>query len=288
MAFPAGCYPRSQKPLSVPFVGPLDAYATGALEFHSIYQRLLASFTEALFEVRRSSDDETLWIEPLANGLFDSATLLSFCGAGDGYVTQVAGQLNGYNLVQPLAALQRRIVTAGVLETFADGTPSMRATSADTQGYYTEAFSSQSSSSASLFSIASITGGSTGVPGIGGIVTDSGWDWWGNALGICQQATNERVQYGQAGAAIDITFSDKLSLCAAFDGAHISLRNGGTVVSEAYTNGLSSVQRILAAGCRSVGYYYSGSSDGWQASAAYLSANTGNQQAIMAALEGML
>lgn len=29
MSFPIGCYPKSQKPLSVPFVGPLDAFTTG-------------------------------------------------------------------------------------------------------------------------------------------------------------------------------------------------------------------------------------------------------------------
>lgn len=276
----------ASRPLTVPFVGPLNDWKTDGVEFHSIYQRLLTSFTGDLFQVRRSLDDEPLWIPALPSGLFDSALLLSFCAGTDGYVAAVSGQLNGYHLIQPTASLQRRIVTAGALETFDDGSPCMRATAADTQGYYTDTFTAQTSVGASVFAIADYTSGSAVGVGLASIVTASGWDYYGNACGLSQQSLNARIAEGQGGAAIDFSFGTKFVSCASFDGTNSTIRVNNLTASAAYTGGLSNVQRILAAGARSAINYYSGSSDGWQAQAVYLDPKTADQLAIMAALEG--
>lgn len=284
----------TSRSFSLPFVGPLDGYVSDLVESYSVYQRLLSGYAGPLFQVRRGSDGAELGIGYGSDGKINTPALLSFCGTGDGWVTRVFGQKNGYDLIQSTAAAQRRIVTGGVLETFADGTPCMRATVVDTQGYYTDTFALHTGTAASLFVIGSITSGSSQRAVMGALVSDTGYDYWSNALGVGQQDSNSRVTAEQnAGpSGLDITFGTKLSCCAAFDGTNITMRAdpvsyGAAYSSFAYTAGLSNVQRILAAGCISVGNYYSGSSDGWQGQAVYYDAKAADQLAIMGGLEGV-
>ena len=270
------------------FVGPLDAYASGGVEFYSIYQRLRSSFTGSLLRVRRSSDDAELDIGYGSDNKLDTAALLAFCGASEGWVVQVMGQLNGLHLIQPSPGLQRRIVTGGVVDAFADGTPCMRATSADTQGYYTDLFTSYTGNAASIFAVGSITAGTASSAAIGALVSDAGYASWGNALGMGQQDTNQRISSYQNGGAtgIDFVFGSKHSWCVDLDGTNTHCRQGATQNTGAYTSGLSNVQRILAAGCYQVSTHQSGSSDGWQGMAVYFNTKAADQLAIMAALEG--
>jgi hypothetical protein len=66
--------------------------------------------------VRRSSDNTEQDIGFVWNRL-DTASLLSFVGAGNGFVTTWYDQSgNGYNITQGAAAAQPRIVNGGVLE----------------------------------------------------------------------------------------------------------------------------------------------------------------------------
>lgn len=118
MAFPAGCYPKSQKPLSVPFVGPLDAYATGLGGAYSVARRLLTSYTGTLIRVRRDSDGTEADIGFDADGLLDEVGLLTFVGAGSGYLVKLYDQSGaGYDLVQATASDQMTVAASGVVVT---------------------------------------------------------------------------------------------------------------------------------------------------------------------------
>jgi hypothetical protein len=101
------------------FVGPLDAYSSNLVLADSVAQRLLTSFTGPLFNVRRSSDNSSQDIYPLASGLIDTNALLSFCGSGSGFITKTYNQVPGGSANDPTqstSALQPRIVNAGTLD----------------------------------------------------------------------------------------------------------------------------------------------------------------------------
>lgn len=116
MPFPPGCYPKSQKPLSVPFVGALDAFTSGLILALSLCRRLLTAYTGPLIRVRRSSDDDEADFYPQSNGFLDAAAVLAFCGAGDGFVTNIYLQGgDGADAVQATTSLQCKIVAAGTL-----------------------------------------------------------------------------------------------------------------------------------------------------------------------------
>ncbi len=102
------------------FVGALDAYTTNLDAAWSVSRRLLASYSGSLIRVRRSSDNTEQDIGYVAaTGLLDTASLLSFVGAGNGFVCKVYSQSGGStkDFVQTTAAAQMRIVNAGSLVT---------------------------------------------------------------------------------------------------------------------------------------------------------------------------
>jgi hypothetical protein len=74
-----------------PFVGPLDAYATGGLAIWGLSYRLFTSYTGPLFRVRRTGDDE-LDIEAKPNGLYDLTTLSDFVGSDPWWFSQFYDQ----------------------------------------------------------------------------------------------------------------------------------------------------------------------------------------------------
>jgi len=97
------------------FVGLLDTYP-GASVAYSL--RLLSStYAGSAIRVRRSSDNTEQNIG-FSSGELDTAALLSFCGAGNGFVTTFYDQSgNAKNSVQTSAGSQPRIVLSGSLET---------------------------------------------------------------------------------------------------------------------------------------------------------------------------
>ena len=98
------------------FTGLLDEYG-GAAAAYSV-RRLSSSYSGSLIEVRRSSDNTTQDIDYDANGELDTTALLSFVGAGDGFVRTWYDQSgNGNNAQQTTTSAQTRIVASGVLET---------------------------------------------------------------------------------------------------------------------------------------------------------------------------
>lgn len=94
------------------FTGLLDTYS-GAAAAYSV--RLLSStYAGSAIRVRRSSDNTEQNIGFDSSGNLDTASLLSFCGAGNGFVTTWYDQSgNGNNATQTTAANQPQIVSAG-------------------------------------------------------------------------------------------------------------------------------------------------------------------------------
>lgn len=91
----------------------LDLIATAALAAYST-RKVRSAYSGAALRVRRSSNNAEQDIGFAGNAL-DSAALLAFVGAGDGFVTAWYDQTgNGYHLTQAIATRQYGIVTAGV------------------------------------------------------------------------------------------------------------------------------------------------------------------------------
>jgi len=98
------------------FTGLLDEYG-GAAAAYSV-RRLSSTYEGELIEVRRSSDNTTQDIGYDSNGDLDTASLLLFVGAGDGFVrTWYDQSSNANNATQTTAASQPRIVINGSLVT---------------------------------------------------------------------------------------------------------------------------------------------------------------------------
>jgi hypothetical protein len=102
----------------------LDAYPNAATAYS--VRKLRTLYTGNCIRVRRSSDNVEQNIGFVNNEL-DTASLLSFVGANDGFVTTWFDQSGGAsNLTQTTAANQPRIVSSGTIEVNANGKPAVR------------------------------------------------------------------------------------------------------------------------------------------------------------------
>jgi len=94
----------------------LDQYS-GASAAYSL-RKLRNAYSGSAIRVRRSSDNSELNIGFDASGNLDTVSLLSFVGAGDGFVSIWYDQSgNGKNATQPSSANQPQIVVSGTLQT---------------------------------------------------------------------------------------------------------------------------------------------------------------------------
>lgn len=92
----------------------LDSYPNASAAYS--LRLLRGAYTGNCIRVRRSSDNSEQNIG-FFNGLLDTTSLLSFVGAGDGFITTWYDQSgNGLNLTQATAGNQPRIVTGGSTE----------------------------------------------------------------------------------------------------------------------------------------------------------------------------
>jgi hypothetical protein len=92
----------------------LDEFPNAAAAYS--LRLLSSSYTGNCIEVRRSSDNALQNIG-FVNGVLDTASLLSFVGAGNGFVRTWYDQgNNGWNIIQPSNSNQPRIVSSGVAE----------------------------------------------------------------------------------------------------------------------------------------------------------------------------
>jgi hypothetical protein len=99
----------------IPVTPVLDTYSS-ALEAYSL-RLLRTAYAGNAIRVRRSSDNAEQNIG-FVNGYLDTSSLLTFVGAGNGFITTWYDQSgNGRNVTQTTAGNQPRIVTSGVLLT---------------------------------------------------------------------------------------------------------------------------------------------------------------------------
>jgi len=107
--------------LSNIFGNPAAGYSLRKLTPNSVY-------SGAAIRVRRSSDNteqDIDFVSSLANAIIDTTALLTFVGAGDGFVTVFYNQNgSGEDLTQTTASNQPRIVLSGVVDTL-NGLPSL-------------------------------------------------------------------------------------------------------------------------------------------------------------------
>lgn len=97
------------------FTGLLDTYPSAAVAYS--LRQLSSTYTGNAIRVRRSSDNAEQDFGFVDNVL-DTASLLTFCGAGNGFVTTWYDQSgNANNGVQTTAINQARIVSSGSLIT---------------------------------------------------------------------------------------------------------------------------------------------------------------------------
>mgnify|MGYP003118111579 CR=1 FL=1 len=100
----------------------LDTYS-GASVAYSL-RKLSSTYSGSAIRVRRSSDNTEQDIG-FASNVLDTASLLSFVGSNDGYVTTWYDQSgNGLNVTQSTANLQPTIVSSGVVVTM-NGKPAI-------------------------------------------------------------------------------------------------------------------------------------------------------------------
>jgi hypothetical protein len=101
----------------------LDDYS-GASHAYSVARLLRTAYAGNCIRVRRSSDNTEQNIG-FSGGLLDTVSLLSFCGAGNGFVKTLYDQSgNGYDFSQTTMSAQPRIVASGVVDTL-NSYPSM-------------------------------------------------------------------------------------------------------------------------------------------------------------------
>ena len=108
-----------------PGPGLLDRAGVKALAAFSLVERLRLAYRGPLVTVRRSSDNATLDIGAIANtGKLNRLQLLSFCGAGNGFVTKLWDQSgSGKHITQSTTSFQPQIVSSGALLTIGTKTP---------------------------------------------------------------------------------------------------------------------------------------------------------------------
>jgi hypothetical protein len=102
----------------------LDLYPNAAVAYS--LRKLRTLYTGNAIRVRRSSDNTEQNIGFTALGNLDTATLLSFCGSGNGFVTTWYDQSgSGKNAIQTTAANQPQIVNGGSILVDANNKPQL-------------------------------------------------------------------------------------------------------------------------------------------------------------------
>jgi hypothetical protein len=92
----------------------LDAYGTPVVWYEMV--KRFSAYSGACIRVRRSSDNAEQDIN-FVNDLLDTASLLSFVGAGNGFVTTFYTQVGTKNVTNAVATQQPQIVSSGALIT---------------------------------------------------------------------------------------------------------------------------------------------------------------------------
>ena len=174
----------------------LDLYPGASF---AISLRKLSSFATSAIRVRRGSDSAELDIGFVGNDL-DAASLLAFCGGGDGFVTKWYDQSgNGRDAVNFTAAQQESVVTSGVVET--SGSKPAVAGLAKTFGYNT-GFTGLSEKS--VFAVADTSTGISATLSARVITSYSGSSSVNNEYVLDHQRDTNTLRYLDGGTSIVI------------------------------------------------------------------------------------
>jgi len=114
----------------------LDTFTGASLGLSLV--RLRKEYTGFCIKVRRSSDNAELDIG-FVDGVLDIATLLTFVGSGNGFVSIIYDQVGSNNMVQNTASLQGQIVSNG--EVILKGGKPCIIRSSDNDGGYLSTYS---------------------------------------------------------------------------------------------------------------------------------------------------
>ena len=116
------------------YFGILDLYGNAAAAW-SVSRKLRAGYNGYAINVRRSSDNTSINVGFNGDGTLDTASMLTFCGAGDGFVATIYDQSgNGLDRTQVYPLPQSKIVSSGSLVTL-NGKPAIDFSG--TSAYYT-------------------------------------------------------------------------------------------------------------------------------------------------------
>lgn len=213
-------------PTTTPFTGLLDTYPNAAAAYS--LRQLRSAYTGNAIRVRRSSDNTEQDFGFVSNVL-DTASLLTFCGAGNGFVTTWYDQSgNANNGVQTTAANQPQIVSSGAMVTvngknsmiFDGSIDSFNLTSTITVGTsnYQSFVGKRDATARALF-------------GLANGITGSGY-FWGLGTDNNYYLQAKTTQY-QASTTTDSTISQLLLTGLNNAGTMSMFKNGNTITSSA-------------------------------------------------------
>jgi hypothetical protein len=169
-------------PIESSYTYILDGLSSSATAAFSL-RKLRTSYAGSAIKVRRSSDNTEQDIGFVDN-LLDTASLLTFCGAGDGFIRTWYDQTgNARHLQQATNANQPRIVAAGAVEAAINSKPAIQALSASQHFMTGPAISNLISAAnyATVMAARPISAPAPGVPYLnGGFYCDSAGYFWCN------------------------------------------------------------------------------------------------------------
>ncbi len=266
-------------------MGALDAYTTNLDAAWSVSRRLLASYSGSLIRVRRSSDNTEQDIGYVAaTGLLDTAALLSFVGAGNGFVCKVYAQSggSGKDLLQTIAASQLRVVNAGSLVTVGtNNRAAAEVVSGSTQFMTTAAFTALTGSSLTISAFFRATANILAGRLVGGAQTgqnDSGIGGW-----LAAYLASPGIKSFDAGdkASLSVSMPVNLSYSSLSISTGHTLRIAGSSNTSSFTAAAKNIQHWLLF-CYSTSIGQSHTGDMFGEASAWTANRDSDQAAIIA------
>ena len=219
----------------------LDTYS-GAAAAYSL-RKLRSAYSGNAIRVRRSSDNTEQDFGFVAN-ILDTASLLTFVGAGNGFVTTWYDQSgNANNATMSTAANQPQIVSSGAMITI-NGKNSMSFDGANDSFSLTSTISVATSSFNSFVGKRAVSGRRLG--GLtGGIGQSYFWGLWTDN----NYYLNAKTNFSQASSSTDTSTAQLLLTGQNSAGTMSMFKNGSTITSSqtsfTYTNQISTIGNYL-------------------------------------------
>lgn len=254
----------------------------------SVARRLLSTYAGSVIRVRRSSDSTEQDIGyDASTGWLDTASLLSFVGAGNGFVTKIYDQSGlGRDLVQATASAQQCVVSAGSLFTLG-GKAAMKGTVDGSQGYATGTFTAYTGKPISAFARGAIANsyGNNRVLSLG---LNNSIDYSPSSVGVLLQrnaSTLALLSYraGNVASAAIAAYGTQFVASIIYNGTTGALDTGTATASGAFTSACN-FNQFYAAGYQGVNSFSNANNDYWAEAVIYTSDQTSNKSAIVTAL----